>query len=474
MARFQLTQEPLVLNPLKVGQSIGASLAFLGLDRCMPLQHGARGCTSFNKLFFMRHFREPIPLQTTAMELTTVVMGADANVVEALQTICERNNPAVIGLTTTGLSATQGVCLQHSLKAFREQFPQYSHVAVIPVETCDSQGGLEAGYALALMAILKTLLPMKPYASVANAKYKSNKIALLPSPMLTPADIEAVKEWIESYGFSVICLPDISLSLDGSLLDDGFTTLTQGGTSLSQIAEISDSDAVITIGQSLNQIADWLQEYRAIPQLRLTGLHSLKECDQLNMFLSDLSGEPVTARQQRLRRQLLDAMVDTQFRLGVSRIAVGCESDLLFALESGLSETGCELVATVIPTLPLNASSSLVKSNVQNVPTDVITVGDLGVLEHLACQQHAELLITNSHGLEISERVGIPLLSAGYPLHKHAGAHATQWIGYAGVRQTLYRIDNLLASGQQTVTPYRSSFWPQRDLTYSVPTITSI
>ena len=93
----------------------------------------------------MRHFREPIPLQTTAMELTTVVMGADANVVEALQTICERNNPTVIGLTTTGLSATQGVCLQHSLKAFRGQYPQYAHVAVIPVETCDSQCGLEAG-----------------------------------------------------------------------------------------------------------------------------------------------------------------------------------------------------------------------------------------------------------------------------------------------------------------------------------------
>ena len=472
MAKIELTQEPLVLNPLKVGQSIGASLAFLGLDRCMPLQHGARGCTSFNKLFFMRHFREPIPLQTTAMELTTVVMGADANVVEALQTICERNNPTVIGLTTTGLSATQGVCLQHSLKAFREQFPQYAHVAVIPVETCDSQGGLEAGYALALMAILKTLLPAKTYTSV--TKYKSNKITLLPSPMLTPADIEAVKEWIESYGFTVICLPDISLSLDGNLLDDGFTTLTQGGTSLSQIIKIGECDAVITLGQSLNQIADWLQEYLAVPHLRLVGVHSLKECDQLNMFLSDLSGKPVTDRQQRQRRQLLDAMVDTQFRLGVSRIAIGCESDLLFALESGLSETGCELVAAVIPTLPLNASSAAIKDKVQNFPADAITVGDLGVLEHLACQQHAELLITNSHGLEISERIGIPLLSAGYPLHKHAGAHTTQWVGYAGVRQTLYRIDNLLASGQQTVTPYRSSFWPQRDLTHSVPTITSI
>ncbi len=68
---------------------------------------GARGCTSFNKLFFMRHFREPIALQTTAMDQMTTVPGADGNVVEALATICGKNRPSVIGLITTGLSEAQ-------------------------------------------------------------------------------------------------------------------------------------------------------------------------------------------------------------------------------------------------------------------------------------------------------------------------------------------------------------------------------
>ncbi len=83
MAEVLLPTKALTVNPLKVGQPIGASLAFLGLARCMPLEHGARGCTSFNKLFFMRHFREPIALQTTAMDMVTTVIGADDNVVEA-------------------------------------------------------------------------------------------------------------------------------------------------------------------------------------------------------------------------------------------------------------------------------------------------------------------------------------------------------------------------------------------------------
>ncbi|MBK8175089.1 MAG: hypothetical protein IPK66_07445 [Rhodospirillales bacterium] len=84
MAEITLSAKPLAVSPLKVSPAMGASLAFLGLDRAMPLEHGARGCTALSKLFFMRHFREPIALQTTAMELLTVVLGADDNVVEYL------------------------------------------------------------------------------------------------------------------------------------------------------------------------------------------------------------------------------------------------------------------------------------------------------------------------------------------------------------------------------------------------------
>ena len=97
MTEIILPAKALSVNPLKASQPIGASLAFLGLADAMPLEHGARGCAAFNKLFFMRHFHEPIPLQTTAMDQTTTVLGSDGNVVDALATICAKNRPAVIG-----------------------------------------------------------------------------------------------------------------------------------------------------------------------------------------------------------------------------------------------------------------------------------------------------------------------------------------------------------------------------------------
>jgi nitrogenase molybdenum-iron protein alpha/beta subunit len=51
MAEIVHSKKALAVNPLKVSQPIGASLAFLGLNRCLPLMHGSQGCTAFGKVF---------------------------------------------------------------------------------------------------------------------------------------------------------------------------------------------------------------------------------------------------------------------------------------------------------------------------------------------------------------------------------------------------------------------------------------
>ena len=57
--------------------------------------------------------------------------------------------------------------------------------------------------------------------------------------MLTPGDVEAVKEWVEAFGLTPIILPDIADSLDGHMIEDGFTTLTYGGTRREDIAAMA-------------------------------------------------------------------------------------------------------------------------------------------------------------------------------------------------------------------------------------------
>ncbi|MFA5082707.1 MAG: nitrogenase component 1, partial [Hydrogenophilaceae bacterium] len=97
MAEIIKRNKALAVNPLKVSQPVGASLAFLGIHRAIPMMHGSQGCTAFAKVFFVRHFREPVPLQTTAMDQGATVMGADENVIAGLTTIAEKSKPALIG-----------------------------------------------------------------------------------------------------------------------------------------------------------------------------------------------------------------------------------------------------------------------------------------------------------------------------------------------------------------------------------------
>ena len=44
MAEIVRRNKPLSVSPLKTSQPLGPSLAVLGLDRAIPLLHGAQGC----------------------------------------------------------------------------------------------------------------------------------------------------------------------------------------------------------------------------------------------------------------------------------------------------------------------------------------------------------------------------------------------------------------------------------------------
>ncbi|NFV79271.1 nitrogenase iron-molybdenum cofactor biosynthesis protein NifN [Magnetospirillum aberrantis] len=445
MAEIIHPGKPLAVNPLKVSQPVGASLAFLGLAATMPLEHGARGCASFNKLFFMRHFREPIALQTTAMDQVTTVIGADDNVVEALATICAKDTPAVIGLITTGLSETQGADIPRTIKAFRAAYPQYAAITVVPVNATDTQGCLETGFALAMEAIIATMVPAQP-AKIRRPR----QINVLASSMLTPGDVEHLKDWIEAFGLTAIVLPDLADSLDGHLIDEGYSTLTYGGTRAADIAALGESAATLVVGRSLGRAADLLRTRTGVPDHRFPGLMGLDECDAFTHVLARLSGRPVPERLERKRSQLLDAMVDCHFTLGGTRVAIAADPDLLAGMVRFCADMGMEVVGAVgAAKAPALAGLSV----------DRVVVGDLEDLEVMAKGAKAELIVTNSHGTDIAARLGVPLLRAGFPLYDIYGGPAQCWVGYDGSRHTLFQLANLLTTFHQEISPYRPAYW---------------
>lgn len=445
MAEILKRNKALSVNPLKASQPIGASLAFLGINRAIPMLHGSQGCSAFGKVFFVRHFREPIPLQTTAMDQVSTVMNADENVIQGLRAVAEKSKPALIGLPTTGLSETQGTDIKRVVKQFYAENPEFSHIPVVAVNTPDFTGCLESGYALAVKAILDVLV--KPGGQPGR---RHKQVNVLAGSFLTPGDIEHLKELIEAFGLRPMVLPDIADSLDGHLSDMETSPVTLGGTPVSEIHSMGDSVATLVLGNSLYEAADLLNERTGVPDYRFDCLMGLDAVDSFIAALADISGKPVPEKIERQRAQLQDAMVDSHFMLGFARVAIAADPDLLYGFSRLVTEMGCEVVAAITP-----ARAPIL----QEVAAAQVGIGDLEDLEIAAKSRGAQLVISNSHAAETARRLGIPLLRAGFPQYDLIGGYQRMWVGYRGTRQTLFDLANMLVEqGHCEVEPYVSVY----------------
>jgi nitrogenase molybdenum-iron protein NifN len=425
------------VNPLKMSQPLGASFAFLGLDACMPVMHGSQGCTSFGLVLLVRHFKEAIPLQTTAMNEVTSILGGYDNIEAALLNIRKRAAPKVIAICSTGLTETKGDDVDGYIVTVRKRKPELNDTEIIYASTPDYVGGFEDGYRAAVTAIVKTLVKPLPV--------NTQQVTLLPGSHLSPADIDELREIIEAFGLSVIVLPDISGSLDGHIAPDWRGT-TLGGTTLEQIRAAGASAMTLGVGEQTRQPAEALQSIASTPFEIFDRLTGLEVNDRFLQRLAQVSGRPVPAKYRRQRSQLLDAMLDGHFYTGGIKVAIAAEPDLLLAVGSLLHEMGAELHCCVSTTK--SASHALLAAQ-------TVILGDLEDLEKGAAD--CDLLVTHSHGRQAAERLNKPLLRIGFPVFDRIGnAHRCQ-VGYRGTMALIYEIANLMI---EQIGHHHATDWP--------------
>ncbi|WP_454720231.1 MULTISPECIES: nitrogenase iron-molybdenum cofactor biosynthesis protein NifN [Cupriavidus] len=437
MAQVVESRKACAVNPLKMSQPLGASFAFLGLDACMPVMHGSQGCTSFGLVLLVRHFKEAIPLQTTAMNEVTTILGGYENIEAALLNIRKRAAPRIIAICSTGLTETKGDDVEGYLVTARQRKPELADTEIVYVSTPDYVGAFEDGYRHAVTAVVRALV--RPLPAVAG------QITLLPGSHLSPGDIDELREIVEAFGLEAVVLPDISGSLDGHIAPDWRGT-TLGGTTLAQIRAAGASAFTIGVGEQTREAAEALRSiagtaFEIYP--RLTGLEAN---DRLLERLAQLSGRPVPAKYRRQRSQLLDAMLDGHFYTGGVKVAIGAEPDLLLALGGLLHEMGAELRCCVSTTQ--SAAHAL-------LPAEQVVLGDLEDMERAAAD--CDLLITHSHGRQMAARLGKPLLRAGFPLFDRIGNAHRRHVGYRGSMNLIFEIANLMI---EQIAHHHPGDWP--------------
>lgn len=68
-----------------------------------------KAAASFTKVLFTRHFKDPIPIQTTAVnDITAIIDGGEISISEAAANITKKVTPDIVGLFTTGLTEIKG------------------------------------------------------------------------------------------------------------------------------------------------------------------------------------------------------------------------------------------------------------------------------------------------------------------------------------------------------------------------------
>ncbi len=440
MASVKTPFKAAAVNPLKMSQPLGASYAFLGMNRCMPVMHGSQGCTSFGLVVLVRHFREAIPLQTTAMNEVTTILGGLENVEKAVLNIRQRAKPDLIAICSTGLTETKGDDVDGYLKIIRERHPELADTAIAYVSTPDYAGAFQDGWAKAVHALIKTLVEPGP-----SEKKDPRQVNLLAGCHLTPADIEELREIIESFGLHAIVVPDVSGSLDGHMSDE-FSPTTMGGTTLAEMRQLSASVATIAVGEHMRAAAQELETRSGVPFAVFDRLVGLAVNDRFLMHLEQISGVPTAKKYHRQRSQLQDAMLDGHFFFGGKKVAIGAEPDLLWSLGMWLTEMGCVLAAAITTT----ASPLL-----ERLPIDEVLIGDLEDLEHGAAD--CDLLVTHSHGRQAAERLHIPFHRAGLPLFDRLGAGHQLSVGYRGTRGLIFEIGNRFLAHDHAAT---ADSWP--------------
>ncbi|MDA8223573.1 nitrogenase iron-molybdenum cofactor biosynthesis protein NifN [Desulfosporosinus sp.] len=422
-------------NPQKNSPALGATLAFLGVNGLLALLHGSQGCSSFIRLQLSRHYKEPIPLNSTALLEESVIFGGWDHLKKGIAVAADKYKPQIIGVMSSGLTETYGDDMVSALASLRLERPDLEDLPVVLAGTPDYIGSMQEGYQRTVEALLMTLAGQtNKTKSLGLADFNdAPSVALLPGCHLTPGDVDELKEIVKSFGYRVITVPDLSISLDGHAELEA-APVVQGGTLIEEFQRLPECKACFSFGLSMEKAGEFLKKTYEIPHFNIPSLTGLTATDTFILTLAKISGKTIPERLLRQRSRLLDTLADYHDQLGGQKIAIALEMDLLYSLGSCLVEVGSEI------SVALSASQG--SGNTLSLPFPV-EVGDLEALEESASD--CDLIIANSNGRQAAGMLKVPHLRAGLPVFDRAGYPQKRWIGYEGTQQFLFDMLNSLS-----------------------------
>lgn len=430
-------------NACKLCKPLGASLAFRGIEDCVPFLHGSQGCATYMRRYIISHFNEPIDIASSSLGEKNAIYGGGPNLKLGLQNVTSKYKPKVIGVATTCLTETIGDDLPMLLHEYHAEFGTSSSPLVVSVSTPSYAGTHMEGFTAAVTAVVEQL------ATESEANDSINVF----SGFISTADIRYLKEVCMDFGIQATLLPDYSDTLDGPALND-YPLIPKGGTPLKDIATMGGARASVELG--------WTFPTKTGGQVLKgkygTDLHQLghpigiRASDALFELLAELSGKEIPAKYTEARGRLIDSMVDGHKYIFGKRAVVYGEEDLVIGITGFLAEIG------IHPILCASGGKSgkfeeKIKQALEGIDCELPLVKedvDFYDIEALAKELGTDIVIGHSKGYAFSRKENLPMIRVGFPIHDRVGGQRILHLGYQGAQQLFDQITNTIIEKKQS------------------------
>ena len=393
-------------NACKLCKPLGASLAFRGVESCVPFLHGSQGCATYMRRYIISHFNEPIDIASSSLGEKQAIYGGGPNLKLGLQNVTTKYAPKIIGVATTCLTETIGDNVPMILAEYQKEFGTTDTPLVVHVSTPSFAGTHMEGFNAAVKEIVDQL----------TIESEPNETINLFSGFISTADIRYLKEVCNDFSLDATILPDYSDTLDGQALND-YPLIPEGGTPLAAIRKMSGAKATIELGSTLPaDTGGKVLERKFGTKLYQTGLPiGIRTTDALFARLAELSGKAIPAKHRAARGRLIDSMVDGHKYIFGKRAVVYGEEDLVVGITSFLAEIGIHTVLCASGGKSGKFSSSIaaalegMECELPLVKEDV----DFFDIETMAKELQVDVVIGHSKGLCLCPKRKSPVDSSG-------------------------------------------------------------
>ena len=437
-------------NPCKLCMPLGASLAFMGVQKALPFLHGSQGCSTYIRRYVISHFGEPADIASSSFGESSAIFGGKANLFEGLDNVIAQYDPEMIGIATTCLVETIGEDVKMLVKEYLAKRNGLPTPPIVNVQTPSYAGTHAEGFRAAVSAMV---------SSLATDGLPGPALALFPG-MVSPEDLRYLSMLTESLGVETVLLPDYSQTMDGAPWRE-YQRLQEGGTSVAAIRSLGSAKASVeftsTGAPDVGPGAQLSSKFK-VPSHIMDLPIGLKRTDAFIRLLKDIYGVKEPKWLSLERGRLLDAYADGHKYVFGKRALVYGEEDLVVALSGFLSEFG------VVPAICASGASSgrlaakVIEATEGRGDLQILSGSDFQEMDAAAKDSKIDFVIGNSKGYKTAKALGVPLIRLGFPIHDRVGGGRILHLGYRGAMNLFDLIANALIQVKQDSSPVGYSY----------------